>query len=106
VWQDWTSYALDNTMRDGERRPILHDRARKKSYGRSSNRLGVDIIESGFPMLRAATGRRARRGRETSHCSMAAMPRPAPTTIDVALEGLSELAHPRLHTFLATRIGT
>jgi len=60
--------------------------------------LGVDIIESGFPIasrgdlegVRAVT-------REIRNCTVAALARARRDDIDVALDGLKGAAHPRLH---------
>jgi 2-isopropylmalate synthase len=65
--------------------------------------LGVDVIESGFPIASAGDleGTRAV-CREIRGCTVAALARARRDDIDAALEGLQGAAHPRLHTFLAT----
>jgi 2-isopropylmalate synthase len=95
---------FDTTLRDGEQSPgfsmSVPDKIR---MARELESLGVDIIEAGFPIasrgdlegVRAVT-------REIRNCTVAAFARARRDDIDVALDGISRAAHPRLHTFLAT----
>jgi len=76
---------------------------KKIRMARQLESLGVDIIESGFPIasrgdlegVRAVT-------REIRNCTVAALARARRDDIDVALDGLKGAAHPRLHMVLAT----
>ena len=95
---------FDTTLRDGEQSPGFSMSVPEKiRMARQLESLGVDIIESGFPIasrgdlegVRAVT-------REIRNCTVAALARARRDDIDVALDGLAGAAHPRLHTFLAT----
>jgi 2-isopropylmalate synthase len=95
---------FDTTLRDGEQSPGFSMSVPEKiRMARQLESLGVDIIESGFPIasrgdlegVRAVT-------REIRNCTVAALARARRDDIDVALDGLKGAAHPRLHTFLAT----
>ena len=95
---------FDTTLRDGEQAPGFSMSAPEKiRMARQLESLGVDIIESGFPIasrgdlegVRAVT-------REIRNCTVAALARARQGDIDVALDGLKGAAHPRLHMVLAT----
>jgi 2-isopropylmalate synthase len=95
---------FDTTLRDGEQAPGFSMSAPEKiRVARQLESLGVDIIESGFPIasrgdlegVRAVT-------REIRNCTVAALARVKRDDIDVALDGLKGAAHPRLHMVLAT----
>ena len=95
---------FDTTLRDGEQAPGFSMSAPEKiRMARQLESLGVDIIESGFPIasrgdlegVRAVT-------REIRNCTVAALARVKRDDIDVALDGLKGAAHPRLHMVLAT----
>ncbi len=95
---------FDTTLRDGEQSPgFSMSVAEKVRMARQLESLGVDIIESGFPIASAGDleGTRAV-CREIRTCTVAALARARRDDIDAALEGLAGAAHPRLHTFLAT----
>src|SRR3981081_4671896 len=95
---------FDTTLRDGEQAPGFSMSAPEKiRMARQLESLGVDIIESGFPIasrgdlegVRAVT-------REFRNCTVAALARARQGDIDVALDGLKGAAHPVLHMVLAT----
>jgi 2-isopropylmalate synthase len=95
---------FDTTLRDGEQAPGFSMSAPEKILvARQLESLGVDIIESGFPIasrgdlegVRAVT-------REIRNCTVAALARVKRDDIDVALDGLKGATHPRLHMVLAT----
>ena len=99
-----TIHIFDTTLRDGEQSPgFSMSVAEKVRMAHQLEALGVDIIESGFPIASAGDleGTRAV-SREIRGCTVAALARARRDDIDAALEGLSGAAHPRLHTFLAT----
>ena len=95
---------FDTTLRDGEQSPGFSMSVPEKvRMARQLESLGVDVIESGFPIASAG----GLEGtcvfcREIRGCTVAALARARRDDIDAALEGLSGAAHPRLHTFLAT----
>jgi 2-isopropylmalate synthase len=95
---------FDTTLRDGEQSPGFSMSVPEKvRMARQLQSLGVDVIESGFPIASAGDleGTRAV-CREIRDCTVAALGRARRDDIDAALEGLAGAARPRLHTFLAT----
>jgi 2-isopropylmalate synthase len=95
---------FDTTLRDGEQSPgFSMTVAEKVRMARQLEALGVDIIESGFPIASAGDLEGVRAVvREIRSMTVAALARAKREDIDAALEGLKGAAHPRLHTFLAT----
>jgi len=95
---------FDTTLRDGEQSPGFSMSVPEKiRMARQLESLGVDIIESGFPIASAGDLEGVRAVcREIRSCTVAALARARRDDIDAALEGLAGAAHPRLHTFLAT----
>src|SRR5580693_9431984 len=106
---------FDTTLRDGEQSPgATMTSAEKLEVARSLARLGVDVIEAGFPAaspddlaavraIAEAIGLRSIEGRPSSDppiiCGLA---RASRGDIDRAWEAVKGAAHPRVHTFLAT----
>jgi 2-isopropylmalate synthase len=106
---------FDTTLRDGEQCPgATMTSAEKLEVARALARLGVDIIEAGFPAASAddlaavraiaeGVGARSVEGRPTDVppiiCGLA---RASRGDIDRAWEAVKGAAHPRVHTFLAT----
>jgi len=95
---------FDTTLRDGEQSPGFSMSVPEKvRMARQLESLGVDVIESGFPIASAGDLEGVRAVcREIRSCTVAALARARRDDIDAALEGLAGAAHPRLHTFLAT----
>jgi len=95
---------FDTTLRDGEQSPgFSMTVAEKVRLARQIEALGVDVIESGFPISSAGDLEGVRAiAREIRTCTVAALARARRADIDAALDGISAAAHPRLHTFLAT----
>src|SRR5688572_1075376 len=102
---------FDTSLRDGEQAPgASMTSAEKLEVARSLARLGVDVIEAGFPDDRAAEqaiaaeiGQAPIEGRPQSEppiiCGLARCTR---NDIDAAWQGVKGARHPRIHTFLAT----
>jgi len=102
---------FDTTLRDGEQSPgATMTSAEKLEVGRSLAKLGVDVIEAGFPAaspddleavrrLALDVGRSVDGGRVPIICGLA---RASKNDIDKAWAGVSAADHPRIHTFLAT----
>src|SRR5271169_3161862 len=108
-WVEWESAMdivriFDTTLRDGEQSPGFSMSVPEKiRMARQLESLGADIIESGFPVSSAGDLEGVKAvAREVKTCTVAALARARKQDIDVALDGLSEAKHPRLHTFLAT----
>src|SRR6202051_5021833 len=95
---------FDTTLRDGEQSPGFSMSVPEKvRMAHQLESLGVDVIESGFPIASAGDLEGVRAVcREIRGCTVAALARARRDDIDAALEGLAGAAHPRLHTFLAT----
>jgi 2-isopropylmalate synthase len=95
---------FDTTLRDGEQSPGFSMSVPEKiRMAHQLESLGVDVIESGFPIASRGDLEGVRAVcREIRGCTVAALARARRDDIDAALEGLAGAAHPRLHTFLAT----
>ncbi len=105
---------FDTTLRDGEQSPgATMTSAEKLEVARNLARLGVDIIEAGFPAASPddleAVRRIAREvGNPPAGAEKARVPvicglaRATKGDIDKAWEAVAEARHPRIHTFLAT----
>jgi 2-isopropylmalate synthase len=95
---------FDTTLRDGEQSPgCSMNPAEKARLARQLERLGVDIIEAGFPIASAAEVDAVERvSGEIQHAKVAALARCRPKDIEVAGRALRNAARPVLHTFLAT----
>ncbi len=95
---------FDTTLRDGEQAPGCSMTVEEKlRLARQLEKLGVDVIEAGFPIASdgdfaavQAVAREVRRPR------IAGLARTRPEDIDCAWEALREAARPRIHIFLAT----
>jgi 2-isopropylmalate synthase len=95
---------FDTTLRDGEQSPGFSMNAGEKiRMARQLAKLGVDVIEAGFPIasLGDLEGVQAV-AREVRDTPVAALARAKKQDIDAALEALKPAAEPRLHVFLAT----
>jgi 2-isopropylmalate synthase len=95
---------FDTTLRDGEQSPGCSMNLEEKlRMARQLDALGVDIIEAGFPIASdddfAAVREVARTCRRPV---IAALCRTTEIDIERAWEALSDAAHPRIHTFIAT----
>ena len=102
---------FDTTLRDGEQSPgATMTSAEKFEVARALARLGVDVIEAGFPAaspddLEAVRRIAAEVGNPTDGSPVPVICGLARTTrsdIDKAWEAVQPAAHPRIHTFLAT----
>src|SRR5438876_1734514 len=95
---------FDTTLRDGEQSPGCSMNLEEKvRMAHQLERLGVDIIEAGFPI--ASEGDFAAVKAVAAACrqvTVAALCRTAEQDVARAAEALSGAAHPRIHTFVAT----
>jgi 2-isopropylmalate synthase len=95
-------FVFDTTLRDGEQSPGASLNVHEKiEIARQLERLGVDVIEAGFPISSpgdfAAVQAVSRAVRNPIICGLT---RARPQDIDVAAEALKEAARPRIHTGL------
>ena len=103
---------FDTTLRDGEQSPgATLTSAEKLEIARALARLGVDVMEAGFPAASPDDLEGVRRisvevgnmpgssGEPPVICGLA---RATTGDIDKAWEAVQYAAHPRIHTFLAT----
>ena len=97
-------WIFDTTLRDGEQAPgCSMNLPEKIEVAKRLEKLGVDIIEAGFPAsspgnlesVKAVAG-------ITRDCIVAGLCRCIEKDIDSAREALAKAASPRLHVFLAT----
>ena len=95
---------FDTTLRDGEQSPGCSMTADEKlRMARQLERLGVDIIEAGFPVSSEGDFHSVQLvAREIRRPIIAALARCCQADIERAWEALKAAAHPRIHTFLAT----
>ena len=97
-------WIFDTTLRDGEQSPGCSMNLQEKlTLARQLERLGVDVIEAGFPIASdgdfEAVRAVAAELRETVVCGLA---RTGRDDIERAARALEGAARPRIHTFLAT----
>jgi len=97
-------YIFDTTLRDGEQSPGISLGVREKlEIAEQLQRLGVDIIEAGFPAASPgdfdAVRQIAGRIKDTVVCALA---RTMPEDIDRAWEAVKDAGRPRIHTFIST----
>lgn len=105
---------FDTTLRDGEQSPgATMTSAEKLELARSLARMGVDIIEAGFPAaspddleavrrIAVEVGRPPAGEPDARVPVIAGLARANKSDIDKAWEAVQEAARPRIHTFLAT----
>lgn len=95
---------FDTTLRDGEQSPGCSMRASEKlRLARQLEKLGVDIIEAGFPISSEGDYNAVRDiASEVRGARIAALARCNPADVIRAGQSLEPAARPRIHTFLAT----
>ncbi len=95
---------FDTTLRDGEQSPGCSMNGKEKvRMGYQLDRLGVDIIEAGFPIASEGDFDAVRAlAREIRRPVIAALARSCPGDIERAGRALEGAARARIHTFLAT----
>jgi 2-isopropylmalate synthase len=97
-------HIFDTTLRDGEQSPgCSMNLDEKLQMARQLDRLGVDILEAGFPIASHGDFDAVKAiAAEIRRPVVAALARAAEKDIERAWEALKEAARPRIHTFLAT----
>jgi 2-isopropylmalate synthase len=95
---------FDTTLRDGEQSPGISLNAQEKlEIAQQLSRLGVDVIEAGFPIsspgdFEAVQGI----ARAVQGPVIAGLARAFPGDIESAWEALKDAERPRIHTFIST----
>ena len=95
---------FDTTLRDGEQSPGATMTAPEKlEVARQLARLGVDVIEAGFPAASPGDLDAVRQiARETKGVVIAGLARASRGDIEAAFEGVRPAEAARIHTFIAT----
>ncbi|MFL6216923.1 MAG: 2-isopropylmalate synthase [Blastocatellia bacterium] len=95
---------FDTTLRDGEQSPgCSMNLPEKIRMARQLDRLGVDIIEAGFPIASDGDFEAVQAiARQIRRPVIAGLARATRVDIERAWEALRQAARPRIHTFLAT----
>lgn len=95
---------FDTTLRDGEQSPGVNlNLAEKIEIAKQLERLGVDIIEAGFPASSKGDYQSVKAISETiKGSSITGLARTTKSDIDTAWDALKSSAEPRLHVFIAT----
>ncbi|WP_066365244.1 2-isopropylmalate synthase [Neobacillus fumarioli] len=95
---------FDTTLRDGEQSPGVNlNQLEKLEIARQLERLGVDIMEAGFPASSQGDFEAVRAiARTIKNCSITGLARATKSDIDIAWDALKDAAEPRLHIFIAT----
>ncbi len=97
-------YIFDTTLRDGEQSPgVSLNTVEKLQIAKQLARLGVDIIEAGFPISSPGDFQAVRAiAREVKGVTVAGLSRANFQDIDRAWEAVKEAEQARIHTFIAT----
>ncbi|MDI9517868.1 MAG: 2-isopropylmalate synthase [Bacillota bacterium] len=95
---------FDTTLRDGEQTPrVSLNVSDKIQIAKQLERLGVDIIEAGFPISSDGDFEAVKAVSEAvENVTVCALARCNKKDIDRAAEALQNAKHPRIHVFIAT----
>jgi 2-isopropylmalate synthase len=95
---------FDTTLRDGEQSPgCSMTSAEKLRLAHELDRLGVDVIEAGFPIASEGDFHAVQAvARDVQRPVIAALARCCRDDIERAWQALAEAARPRIHVFIAT----
>jgi len=99
---------FDTTLRDGEQSPgVTLNNREKREIARQLARLGVDVIEAGFPVASEGDFESVRQiaaasGEENPDVVVAGLARAHRGDIERAAAALEGATKPRIHTFIAT----
>jgi 2-isopropylmalate synthase len=95
---------FDTTLRDGEQSPgISLNTAEKLEIAHQLARLGVDVIEAGFPIASPGDFEAVRAiAREVHGPVIAGLARAHAADIERAAEAVRDAERPRIHTFIST----
>lgn len=95
---------FDTTLRDGEQSPgASMNAAEKLRLAIKLEKLGVDVLEAGFPAASQGDFEAVRMiAGKIRKVQVTALARASKDDIDRAWGSIKEAAHPRIHTFIAT----
>ena len=95
---------FDTTLRDGEQSPgATMNQHEKLQLARQLERLGVDIIEAGFPASSEGDREAVQKiAREVKNSRIVGLSRSVAEDIETAWRAVSEANMPGIHTFIAT----
>ena len=95
---------FDTTLRDGEQSPgISLNKQEKLEIAQQLARLGVDIIEAGFPITSPGDFEAVQAiAREVQGPVICGLARTGKQDIDAAWNAVKDSERPRIHTFIAT----
>jgi 2-isopropylmalate synthase len=95
---------FDTTLRDGEQSPgISLNTAEKLEIAHQLARLGVDVIEAGFPIASPGDFEAVQAiAREVQGPIIAGLARAQAPDVEAAARAVRDAANPRIHTFIST----
>jgi 2-isopropylmalate synthase len=95
---------FDTTLRDGEQSPGIYLNTREKiEIAHQLRKLGVDIIEAGFPIASPGDFEAVQAiAREVEGVTIAGLCRASELDVTRGWEALQDAQMPRIHTFIAT----
>ncbi|RLB09372.1 MAG: 2-isopropylmalate synthase, partial [Deltaproteobacteria bacterium] len=95
---------FDTTLRDGEQSPgASMNEAEKLRIAMQLEKLGVDVIEAGFPAASQGELEAVRLvASKISNAQVCALARASKDDIDKAWAAVKDAVNPRIHTFIAT----
>jgi 2-isopropylmalate synthase len=97
-------HIFDTTLRDGEQSPGISLNASEKiEIAQQLARLGVDVIEAGFPIASPGDFEAVQKiAREVHGPTICALARAQAPDIDAAWNAIKDSEQPRIHTFIST----
>jgi 2-isopropylmalate synthase len=97
-------FIFDTTLRDGEQSPGYSMNTEEKlMMARQLEKLGVDIIEAGFPIASEGDFDAVKQiAKEIKKSQVAGLARANKLDIDRAWHAIKGAAHPRIHTFISS----
>lgn len=97
-------HIFDTTLRDGEQSPgISLNTAEKVEIAQQLARLGVDVIEAGFPITSKGDFEAVQEiSRKVEGPTICALARTHKADIDMAWGAVKDAEKPRIHTFIST----
>ncbi len=97
-------YIFDTTLRDGEQAPGCSMTSEEKlRVAYQLEKLGVDIIEAGFPISSEEDFQSVKKiAQKVKNCQIAGLCRANKNDIDRGWEAVRHSESPRIHTFIAT----